>query len=206
MREDDIPDRKAELLELHNRLLRDDPVVTEEMFRIFVPEIERHLRIKFQSLAVGIDPDIYKSAVFDALTDYFKSPDKYKPDKSNLMTYLKRAAYRDMQNLLRKESRHVKGRSTLKDVEFNQSDGNDISERVASKIDGQRLIEDLSQDMTTPIEFAVFKLMLEGERRTSSFAKIMEIEYLPPEEQAREVKRMKDRIKKRIQRKGYGLR
>lgn len=196
-----ISDLQAELLELHNRHMSDDPVATEEVFNIAAPELERHLRLRFPSIAVGVDPDIYTSAVFDALTDYFKNPGKYDPTKGGLMGYLKMAARRDMQNLLAKEKRHAKGRVSLESVEFRQSDGNDISERVAEEIDGRREIEDLKQGMTSE-ERAVLSLILEGERSTRVAAEVIGIGDRPSAEQAREVKRVKDRIKKRIQRRG----
>ena len=199
------PNPQAELLELHNRLLSDDPVATEEIFNIVAPELERHLRLRFPSLAAGVDPDIYVSAVYEALTDYFKNPGKYDSSRSGLVTYLRLAARRDMQNLLRKESRHVTGRISLESVEFSRSDGNDISERVADDLDFQRLVEDLAQRMTSE-ERAVFSLMLEGERSTEAAAEAMGMGHLPPEDRARDVKRVKDRIKKRIQRRGITLR
>ena len=196
-----IPHHQAALLDLHNRLLLDDPVATEEFFNIAAPDLERHLRMRFPSMAVGVDPDIYLSAVYEALTDYFKNPGKYDPSRSGLMTYLRLAARRDLQNLLAKETRHAKGRVSLEDVEFSRSDGNDISERAAEDMDGRRLIEELMEEMT-PNERAVLSLMLEGERSSAAAAEAMGIGHLPPGEQAREVKRVKDRLKKRIQRKG----
>ena len=78
---------------------------------------------------------------------------------------------------------------------------NDVSDRVAEGIDGRRMIEDLKQGMTSE-ERAVFSLMLDGERSTEVAAATMNIGHLAPAEQAREVKRVKDRIKKRIQRRG----
>ena len=197
--------RQAELLELHGRLLSDDPVVTEEIFNIAVPELEKHLRIRFPSLAPGVDPDIYLSAVYETLTDYFKNPQKYDPTKSGLMTYLRLAARRDLQNLLSKESRHARGRVSLDSVEFSRTDGNDVSERVAEDLDSQRLIEGLRRGMT-PEERAVFALMLDGERSSAVAAEAMGVGHLPPRERAREVKRVKDRIKKRVQRGGIILR
>ena len=196
-----ISDYQAELLDLHERLLSDDPVVTEEFFNIAAPKLEGHLRMQFPSLAADVDPDVYISAVYEALTDYFKNPGKYDPAQRGLMGYLMMAARRDMQNLLRKESRHVTGRVSLEGVEFRQSDGNDVSERVAEDIDGRRKIEDLKQGMTSE-EQAVFELMLDGERSTKVAATAMNIGHLPTGEQAREVKRVKDRIKKRIRRRG----
>ena len=197
--------RQAEFLELHNRLLSDDPVATNDIFEVFAPELERHLRIQFPNLWVGVDPNIYLSAAFDALTDYFKNPSRYDPSKSGLMTYLRMVAKRDMQNLLRKEERHTSRRTPLDSVEFTQSDGNDVSERVAEEIDGRRMIEKLRQGMT-PVERTVFSLMLEGERSSAAAAEAMGIGHLPSQEMAREVKRVKDRIKKRAQRSGIALR
>ena len=195
------PNRQAALLRLHNRLLARDPVATEEIFSLVAPELEKHLRIRFPSLAPGVDPDIYLSAVFDALTDYFKNPEKYDPAKSGLMTYLRLACRGDMQNLLRKESRHTSGRTSLESVEFSLSDGNDAYETVADTLDSQRLIADLTRGMTAD-ERAVFTLMTEGERSTQAAAEAMNIGHLSPGERAKRVKRVKDRIKKRIQRKG----
>jgi RNA polymerase sigma-70 factor (ECF subfamily) len=45
-------------------------------------------------------------------------------------------------------------------------------------------------------------LILEGERSTEEFAKIFCLGHLPNIEQRREVKRRKDRIKKRLERDG----
>ena len=197
--------RQGELLELHERLLSGDPLATHDLFEAVIPDLMRHLRWKFPSLAPGVDPDIYELAIYEALTDYFKNPQKYDPSKSGLMTYLRMAARGDMLNLMAKESRHARGRVSLESVEFERSDGNDVSERVAENLDGRRLIEELERGMT-PEERAVFSLMLEGERSSQVAADAMGIGYLPSREQAREVKRVKDRIKKRIQRMGVALR
>ena len=195
------PDLHAELLSLHNRLLDHDPVATEEIFSLVAQELEKHLRLRFPSLAPGTDPDIYLSAVFDALTDYFKNPEKYDPAKSGLMTYLRLACRGDMQNLLKKESRHASGRTSLESVEFSLSDGNDVSKMVANTLDEQRLVADLTRGMTAE-ERAVFALMTEGERSTQVAAEAMNIGHLSPGEQAKQVKRVKDRLKKRIRRRG----
>ena len=189
------------MLDLHERLLGRDPVATEEMFSLAAPELEKHLRLRFPSLAVGIDPDIYVSAVYETLTDYFKSPGKYDPAKSGLMTYLRLAWRRDMQNLLAKESRHASGRISLESVEFSLSDGNDFSDTVADSLDSKRLVADLTRGMTSE-ERAVFSLMTEGERSTRAAAEAMNIGHLALEEQAKRVKRVKDRIKKRMRRRG----
>ena len=195
------PDLNAELLNLHQRLLDDDPVATVDFFEMAVPVLERYLSFRFPSLGPGVDPDIYILAAHDTLTDYFKNPRRYDPGRSGLMTYLRLAAKRDLQNLLRKESRHATGRTSLDSVEFDTSDGNDVAETVADSLDALRLYDEMTQGMTTA-ERDVFFLMVEGERSTEAAAAALNIEHLAVRDQVREVKRVKDRIKKRIQRKG----
>ena len=197
-------DLNTELLNLHERLLAADPVAPADFFNIVVPILERYLRYRFPSMGPGVDPDIYVTATFDALTDYFKDPQKYDPTRSGLMTYLRLAANRDLQNLLRKESRHAAGRTSLDSVEFDQSDGNDLSETVADNIDAERLYEELTTEMT-PAERDLFFLMVEGERSTEAAADALGIGHLAALDRVREVKRVKDRIKKRIRRRGLSL-
>ena len=194
-------DLNDELLSLHQRLLEDDPVATVDFFEMAVPVLERYLRYQFPSIGHSVDPDIYILAIHDALTDYFKSPHRYDPARSGLMTYLRLTAKRDLQNMLRKESRHATGRISLESVEFEQSDGNDVAEAVVDSIDGQRLYEELTEGMTSA-ERDVFFLMVEGERSTEAAAAALNIDDLAVRHQVREVKRVKDRIKKRIQRRG----
>ena len=191
----------VQLIELHERLLADDPTAPPDIFEVVTPVLERGIRAQFPSLAPSVDPDIYVLAVYDALTDYFKNPHKYDPDKSSVMSYLRLAAKRDMLNLLKKEKRHATGRVSIEDVEFHRSDGNDFSERIAQEIDGKRLIDEATLGMTSEEE-AVFRLMLDGIRDTSEFAKAMKIQNLPRDQWPKRVKRVKDRIKRRLQRKG----
>lgn len=195
------PDSNDELLNIHERLLDSDPTATYDMFQIAASALERYLRFKFPSIATSVDPDIYLSAAHDALTDYFKNPHRYDRDKRGLMGYLRMLAYRDMQNLIRKESRHAAGRVSLDDVEFSASDGNDTSETVADRMDARRIQYELARDMNSQ-ELAVFDLIIQGERSTEAAACALGISHLPLSQQKREVKRIKDRITRRIRRRG----
>ena len=47
-------------------------------------------------------------------------------------------------------------------------------------------------------------LMLQGERKTTVFAQALGIEDLPPSEQEAEVHRVKNKLKKRIERRTHG--
>lgn len=194
-----------ELLILHNRLLGDDPTATVDIFNAVADKLEGYLRYRFPDLAPSVDPDIYLSAAHDTLTDYFKNPSKFDPDKRGLMGYLRMAAYRDMQNLLDKERRHAKGRTSLDDVEFSASDGNDISDAVIDRIEAHRIRDELARDMTGQ-EMIVFDLMVDGECSSEVAADALGIEHLSPSRRRREVKRIKDRITRRIRRRGLSTR
>ena len=193
------PNLDYELLEMHERLLAGDPTVTCDIFNAVAPPLIRYLRARFPSLAPSVDPEAHTDAAHEALTDYFKNPDKFDPDRSGLMGYLRMAAYRDMQNLLSKESRHARGRIPLDDVVFDLDDGNDIAEAIADQMDADSLRRELSADMNEQ-ESIVFDLMVEGERSAEAAAAALGIAHLPVPEQRREVKRIKDRLRRRLQR------
>ena len=197
--------RDDELLNIHKRLLDGDPTATVDIFDAVVPTLKGYLRGKFPELAPSADPDIYADAVFEALTDYFKNPRKFDQSKRGLMGYLRMAAYRDLQNLLAKERRHAKGRISLDDdVAKRLTDGNSLAESVIDEIETKRLLNELGKDMTPP-DRNLLSVMADGERDTDAAAQALGIAHLPTAERAREVKKAKDRIKKRIRRRGLQL-
>jgi hypothetical protein len=50
------------------------------------------------------------------------------------------------------------------------------------------------------VEWKVVQLMADGERRSPTYAALLGLGHLPAAEQAREVKRVKDRLQKRLRR------
>jgi hypothetical protein len=66
---------------------------------------------------------------------------------------------------------------------------------------GAAVLGAVREGLTEPDQ-RCFDLMRDGEKHTAVFAAAAGFSDLPPDEQAREVKRVKDRIKKRIQRAG----
>jgi hypothetical protein len=54
----------------------------------------------------------------------------------------------------------------------------------------------------TPEEAKVLELMQAGERKTDAYATVLEVSHLSFKEQQREVKRAKDKLKKRLERAG----
>jgi DNA-directed RNA polymerase specialized sigma subunit len=117
------------------------------------------------------------------------------------------AARWDLVNLLKREGKHQLGRVDWAVVEDEADGGNIFGEEDPS----QQLLraEEMQQWQAvlatvaatfTEVERRVLELMFDGERNTAVYAQSLRMGALSTAEQEREVKRMKDRIKKRLQR------
>jgi hypothetical protein len=156
------------------------------------------------------DPHQRDTAVHKALFDYVQHPGRYDPARLDLAAYLRMAAGRDLRNLRRAEARHHRHRVAWNPVEegyprgkYSGADDDPAValERVQDAEEGKRLLESVTEGWDEKDRRAL-NLMLEGERRTAAYAEILEIGDRPAEEQEREVKQLKDRIKRRLERKG----
>jgi DNA-directed RNA polymerase specialized sigma24 family protein len=195
-------------LRLHLRLLVSEADASADICRAYLPPLEASLAAKFR----GADPETLRTAAHDALVAYFQNPSAYDPPRGDLAKYLRMAARADLSNLLRTEKRHHRGRVAWSVVELGEDAGNlsgggeeppaqlqrdEEAERCRARL--QRL-----RDGCTPEERRVLDLILAGERANHVFAAALGRGDLPADEQAREVKRVKDRLKKRLERGGPG--
>ncbi len=191
---------------LHQRLLAGDPTASSDVFKVFYEDLAGWLKRKSPSLVPGIDEGIYRDAAFKALDDYIKAPHKYDPSRRGLKGYLKMAADGDLKNLLQREQYRRSRSSPIEDIVVPPPDRNELVEEGDEEI-RQRLLVDLSKGLSEA-ERNALPLVLDGERSTDELARALGIDHLPQEEREREVKRFKDKIKKRAQRRGaeyYGL-
>lgn len=197
--------REEYALQLHTRLLQQDPVAPAEFAEAFLDELFRRLRAKAGS---GYEETLLQDAATDALLDYVQHPSKFKPHKSALLTYLTMAAYRDLLNMLAKEQRRRRREVPIEAVEETLSDGNNLVEMESQVLDSMttdervELLRTVSEMFPDARDQALLKLMMNGERRTAAFCDVLEIQTLTPDEQRKIVKRHKDRITKRLQRLG----
>jgi hypothetical protein len=193
-------------LRLHGRLCENDPVATADVCRAYAEPLRAWLGRRVP----WADPHLVQSAVNDALFRYVQEPQAYDPARLDLGAYLRMAAWRDLFNLLRNEQRHQRRRLPWSDVELGEERGNipgreeEPSRRLEREEEAARREAFLSsvRDELTPEEGRVLDLMCEGERDTRRFAAALGALGLPAAEQVREVKRAKDRIRKRLQRGG----
>ncbi len=153
------------------------------------------------------DPHLREAAAHEAIVNYLQAPEHFDPQRADLAAYLCMAARGDLSNLNRAEARHHRGRRPWEVVEDGLQGGNlsrepppdDGVERCEEARWAKELVEAVAGRCTAG-ERRVLDLLLAGERRTAVFATALEITGLPPQEQEREVKRVKDRLKKRLER------
>lgn len=190
--------------QLHQRMLAGPSVtVTSEIAEKFLPPLVRSLRWRFSQVT---DPDLIDTAAEDALLYYLDQPVRFDPARSSLLTFL---LLRARGYLLNSMGRSKASTSVEKVVELDdpetvykaEAENQSIESVLIEQETESGVMHQLSEIITDPIDFQVIMLMLEGVRDTKAFAEVMGIAHLPTAEQARLVKKSKDRLKKTVQRK-----
>jgi hypothetical protein len=196
----------AHALEMHTRLCEGDPVAPADFAEAFLDCLATWL----QRTNARIDPHICDEAAEDAILALIGNPRSFNPQRGTLDAYLRMSARGDLRNLLEKEARHRSRRAGIEAVELSAADRNHLQVIV----DPARIVEQ-AEELATPMrshipasvraslngeEEAVLSLMAEGERKTEAYARILGILHLPPAAQRSEVKRVKDRLKRRLER------
>jgi hypothetical protein len=186
---------------IHDRLLGGDPVAPSLLVETYLPRLVGALGRAYP----GVDPHLIETAATDAVLNLAKAPRRFDPSRGPLFPYLRMDAVGDLRNSLQAARRDAARRASLEAVELHprprnqqREDRDDPLERLIRRADGA-LLADLCAGFE-PREREVIDLMADGERRTPVFAKVLDLGQLPPEEQARAVKRGKDRLLKRLRR------
>lgn len=187
--------------QIHARLLAGDPVASTELaeaaWKRLVEKIEkRHPRLK--------DSDFLRDAATDALISYIKNPSQFDPAKQSLFGFLIMAAEGDLRNALAKAARRKRREIAVADVELASAGGKGRAEApgMDARLEAEQLRDEIRELFKDPRDRRALELLIDGERSTRAFARVWGLEGLPAKEQAREVKRHKDRVKKMLQRYG----
>jgi RNA polymerase sigma-70 factor (ECF subfamily) len=208
-----MSDKTQDENQLHERLLRRDPTASEEAARIYLPLIERHVRIRAKNIYGISDREfIWDVSVDTVVMDYILHPSRFDPSKSGLLGYLKRAAERDLINAVKKRARRTHREELHPDVEEGILGRNKPSELAAITRDAEKEVilniqreNDLaaaSENVGNEQDGPLLRLMADGERSTAKFAALLGIESLPIADQRQIVKQHKDRLKVRLKRRG----
>lgn len=192
-------------LRLHRRLLERDPLAPADFAVAFLNPLIAWL----QSIHSHVDPMACSEAAGEAIIGFLNNPTAYNPERLGVETFLRMAAQRDLLNLLRKERRHQQNRRDWNAVEQASEEGkylrrdDDPSLPLQMEEARQRQAPpDALRQQLTDVERLFWEQMEQGEWRNSVFAVILGVTHLSAAQQRREVKRVKDRLKKRKERAG----
>src|SRR5947209_3740975 len=109
-----LPTREEEL-NLHRRLVDADPVASADLARTYLVPLIASLT---QSNSRRISQEFIEDAAGEALMCLVKNPEKFDASLNSaslpLFAHLRLAAQRDLQNILRRERRHQRGRVSMK--------------------------------------------------------------------------------------------
>lgn len=194
-------------LDLHKRLLAKDETASSELINTYLTSLVKKISqfAKYQSVQKS-NPEIIWDSVCEALFNYIRNPMFYNPGKASLEKFLLMSADGDLKNAIAKEARHQRRKENFStNVELSVLRGNNIKE---GKSVDQNLLDDelwryIKTILTTDVDRALVRLILDGERQTEQYAKVLKISSLSLEEQRKEVKKAKDRIKVRLKRAGW---
>ncbi len=199
----------------HQRLLAgNDPIVSAELAEWLYESLVRETYARACAGAAGgavwIDPALVEEAVGEALLRYIEAPERYDPERAPLQRYLVMAAYRDFQNMSEKEARRAGPQRYLSLLVTEQEDQDIADEQqeidhIIGRIDAERLWQIIEEHFPDPTEQQIVALIVDRVRSVQPYAQLLGLTHLSADEQAAEVRRAKDRIKRRLRRIGENL-
>lgn len=139
-------------------------------------------------------PDLIEEAAGDALLGFLRRPERYDPGRATLGAYLRMSARGDLRNLLHKERRAARG-VALDSVAEPAARGYE-GDGDGPTWDDPRLAAELAA--LDPCERAALDLMRAGTRDTDACARELDLMHLTAGARAAAVKRIKDRVKRRL--------
>lgn len=186
---------EAEEQALHERVLKNESLASEDVFRVFMDPISKFLcRNRGNEFR-----DEAHDAVCDVLLEYLENPERYMARRSRLSSYLTRNAemqFRDMYRSL--QARQRREREFAEVIELRATAPNRSLEII---VEVRQLAGQLEQAVHERDQ-ASLGLILQGERSTHALAKAMNLPPLSEKELRREVKRNRDRLMKTLGRFG----
>ena len=190
---------------LHERLLAGDPTAPADLALTYLDRVADWLIRRNPRVAA----EDCVTATIDALLALIKDPATYHPGRQTLEVYLRLSASGDLKNLLRRERRHSSRRADWEAVELSPvvgkylwDEGGDPARIVERHEEAPPPTPQRSPVALSPAEERALTLLDAGERKTEVYAAALGVADLPPAQQRREVKRGKDRLKKRRERAG----
>jgi DNA-directed RNA polymerase specialized sigma24 family protein len=192
-----------EAFRLHQRLLERDPTAPTDLATAAFEPLTEWL----QATNWDADPHLCAEAASKALLNFCEKPQALDPIRLSVDAFLRMVASRKLKNLLRNEQRHQRGRRPWNVVENAPAAGKylgrDDDPSLPMQIDEARQPTSATRAVLaklTAAERRVWELMQQGERRSSAYAEMLGITHLPKEVKDAEVRRVKDRVGRRMKR------
>ncbi len=180
---------------LHARILRKESVAYKEAFELFMgPIISTVIRARRCS------PEEARDAAIDVLMDYLEAPERFDPDRGNLLSYLTQSAKNTVTDWYRSTLRRV-----LREENFGvlfEIVGRSPKDSLEDAVEARRIVDRIEKSDLGVIDRAVLAHILLGERSTQRLGEVLGLSHLPTLDVQREVKRHRDRIIKWLQRFG----
>jgi RNA polymerase sigma-70 factor (ECF subfamily) len=190
--------------EFHRRMLNGDVTAPAEIADAFLPPLVTYMKTRYSWVD---DPHLPQAAAVDAVLSYLQRPQQYNPEKRSLASYLRMSANGDLKNELtsRTRERQTQGGGRVVELdapgaEYRVEDNTGLSVEEQVEILVSPVWPRVNELVTDPVDRQIVRLMMENVRETTAFAQVLGITHLSNDEQAQEVKRHKDRLKKHLQR------
>jgi hypothetical protein len=175
--------------------------IFERYYKRIVNHVEYHAR---HSKSWSWSADLVDEAVTNAFHEYYRQPERFDPEQSALLTYLRNNAYRDFQNERDKEFRHaVRQQEVLvgndEDDRNEQVDANLAVDEQAERNASDEQVEALLRVFCkTDEELIIVRQIIDKERDATKC--IVELGWPPGDESVKRLYREKDKLMKRIKR------
>lgn len=191
----------ADLDSIYGALLSGEPTAPRDLVNACVGPLFGIIRHRFPVLPAEAQQD----AVHDALLALIADPTRYRPEKGSVLNYLAQVAAHKALDQLRALRRRqpesaVGGAVELDRASANNPSRTDVEFEVQSRMVDAEVEALVREILPDDRDRRVWEMGLDGRTPTQEYAAALDLVHLPPEEQAREVKRHRDRIWKRIQR------
>lgn len=188
----------ADVPALHDRLRGGDGMAVAPLAEVLLPGLARRLRRRFP----GTDEHLLAEAAEDAFLNYVRRPARFEPGRGvALDQYLFQAACRDVVDRLRSDARR-----RVREVEYARrlphEEGPTGAEAFEIRHDREVLLSRLADSgvVVGEAEQRALRLLLNGEHSPEAWVPVLRLAGQPSEEGRGGVKRLRDRLLKRLRR------
>jgi hypothetical protein len=198
---------QARALRAHQRRLDGDPVASADLYELLLDPLVRALRRRWPD---AFWAEAVEDAAVDALVQHIRAPERYDPGRASLLGWLVWQANADLINVYRSPQRRFERNVEIQSPLRNDTEDAEQSlDMVGGASDRYPTLEDSGMWARIRVAFPdrrerelIWRCWVEGERSTEVAAAVLRLTSLPVAEQERQVKNVKDRIKKKLQRMG----